>query len=179
MPGELRVVVGVQDGRSTSCSSLSDQVGSPSGRRFPFAFGMYVRWTGVQRYRSKRTASMMASIFARLVPSAVSVVAPGVIAPRLRAILPYASRYRSRWKSKIDALQRQSSPAAVADDPQERLGVPHPAYLLPGARRHLPCRPVPESALALFRGLPLRPVDGFPSAEANVTPATTMGAPSP
>jgi hypothetical protein len=42
---------------------------------------------------------MMASIFARVIPSAVSAVAPGVSAPWLRAILPYASRDRSRWYS--------------------------------------------------------------------------------
>jgi hypothetical protein len=34
----------------TSCSSLSDQVGSPSGRFFEeFFFSMYVRRTGVHR----------------------------------------------------------------------------------------------------------------------------------
>ena len=46
---ELGLVVGVQRERTTSCSSLSDHVGIPSGRNFPDFLGMYVRRTGVQR----------------------------------------------------------------------------------------------------------------------------------
>src|SRR5207253_2661397 len=38
--------------RITSCSSLSDQVGIPSGRSFPDLLGMYVRRTGVHRRRT-------------------------------------------------------------------------------------------------------------------------------
>jgi hypothetical protein len=42
---------------------------------------MYIRFTGENRYRSPRIASMMASIFPIDMPSAVSCVTPGVIAP--------------------------------------------------------------------------------------------------
>jgi hypothetical protein len=71
--------------RTTSCNSLSDHVGIPSGRFLvePF-FSMYVRRTGAHRYRSDRSSSMMARIFSRDIPSAVSAVTPRVMAPSLR-----------------------------------------------------------------------------------------------
>jgi hypothetical protein len=62
---------------------LSDQDGSPSGRSFPFFFGMYTRRAGLKRYRSCRIASMIWSIFSSDMPSAVSALAPGVMAPWL------------------------------------------------------------------------------------------------
>ena len=108
-------------------------------------------------------ASMMASIFARDIPSTVSAVDARRHRPALRAILPYASRYRSAVEQQsIDALQRQSSPAAVADDPQDRLGVPHLAYLPPSwADRQITCLPSPCGRLS------------------RAASATTTGAPSP
>jgi class 3 adenylate cyclase len=69
--------------RITSCSSLSVQEGNPSGRNFPFFFGICTRRTGVHRKRSWRSSSMRRSIFTRLMPSTVSRVAPGVSAPLL------------------------------------------------------------------------------------------------
>jgi hypothetical protein len=67
--------------RTTSANSLSDHVGNPSGRRFPFFFGMKTRRTGLHFHRSHRTMSMICPIFARDIPSTVSPVTPGVIAP--------------------------------------------------------------------------------------------------
>src|SRR5258708_579896 len=60
--------------RMTSCTSLSFQVGMPSGRVFPFFFGICTRLTGVHRNRSYLISSMMASIFCNDIPSAVSSV---------------------------------------------------------------------------------------------------------
>jgi hypothetical protein len=83
--------------RRTSCSSLSDQTGIPSGRFFVESFfSIQMRLAGVHRYRSKRSASMTESIFARDMPSAVSAVAPGVNAPLLAEIRANALRYSSR-----------------------------------------------------------------------------------
>jgi hypothetical protein len=62
---------------------LSDHDGKPSGRSFPFFFGMYTRRTGANRYRSPRIAAMISSILSSDMPSAVSSQAPGVIAPWL------------------------------------------------------------------------------------------------
>jgi hypothetical protein len=67
--------------RTTSASNLSDHVGSPNGRRFPFFFGMKMRRTGRHFHRSRRTVSMSYPIFIRDIPSTVSPVTPGVIAP--------------------------------------------------------------------------------------------------
>ena len=67
--------------RTTSATSLSDHGGIPSGRFFPFFFGMYTRLAGDHRYDSERNAPMIVSIFASDMPSAVSLVTPGVIAP--------------------------------------------------------------------------------------------------
>jgi hypothetical protein len=69
--------------RTTSATSLSDHDVIPSGRNFPFLFGMYTRLAGRHRYDSERSAPMIASILARDMPSAVSPETPGVIAPSL------------------------------------------------------------------------------------------------
>src|SRR5439155_20287285 len=46
---------------------------------------------------------------------------------------------RRRPEESIDALKRQSSPAAFTDDPQDSLGFTHLAYLpVLSDRRHLP-----------------------------------------
>lgn len=59
------------------------QGGRPRGRSFPFFFGIQTRRAGANRYRSDRISSMIASIFPSDMPSAVSPLAPGVIAPWL------------------------------------------------------------------------------------------------
>jgi hypothetical protein len=59
-------------------------IGMPSGRCFPFAFGIITLRTGVHAYRSCRSRPMMAWIFWRLILSTVSSVAPLVIAPAFR-----------------------------------------------------------------------------------------------
>jgi len=69
--------------RITSCTTLSDHVGMPSGRVPPLRFGIFLRRTGVHFHRSYRIASMMLAIFAVDMSSTVSSVIPGVIAPSL------------------------------------------------------------------------------------------------
>src|SRR5260221_13547790 len=54
----------------------------------PDFFGIWIRLTGVQTYASRRMRAIMRWIFSRLMPSAVSPVMPGVIAPLLVEIRP-------------------------------------------------------------------------------------------
>ncbi len=51
-------------------------IGMPSGRFFPFFFGIDTRRAGSHSYRSEWSASMMASIFSSDMPSGVSSVTP-------------------------------------------------------------------------------------------------------
>ena len=81
--------------RITSCTTLSDHVGMPSGRVPPLRFGIFLRRTGVHFHRSYRIASMILAIFSVDIPSTVSSVVPGVIAPSFLYNLAYARRYMS------------------------------------------------------------------------------------
>ena len=67
--------------RITSCTALADHVGMPSGRGPPLRFGMALRRTGFHGHRSSRMASMMLALFSLDIPSTVSAVIPGVLAP--------------------------------------------------------------------------------------------------
>jgi hypothetical protein len=77
-------------------SRVSDHVGRPSGRllreRF---FALEIRRPGVHRYRSYRSRAMMAWMFARHIPSTVSAVTPGGMAPRFFA--SFASAWRKSF----------------------------------------------------------------------------------
>lgn len=53
----------------------------PSGRIFPLLLGISTLRTGVHCHRSYRIASMILAIFSMDMPSTVSSVIPGVIAP--------------------------------------------------------------------------------------------------
>jgi hypothetical protein len=55
----------------------------PSGRSFPFFFGIQTRLAADHRYDSARRAPMILVILARDMPSTVSALTPGVIAPVL------------------------------------------------------------------------------------------------
>src|SRR6266540_3847340 len=81
--------------RTTSASSLSDQVGNPNARRFPFRFGIWTRLTGRHRHRSARTAAMMRPILAsgrprlprsRKTPSTVSALCNFAYLPGLGSL---------------------------------------------------------------------------------------------
>jgi hypothetical protein len=65
----------------------------PSGRVPPLRFGIAIRRTGFHGHRSYRIASMMLAIFSIDIPSTVSSVIPGVIAPLFLYNLVYARRY--------------------------------------------------------------------------------------
>ena len=91
----------------TSCSNLSDHVGMPSGRNLPFAFGISTRRTGVHRYRSFRSSSMMPWIFSADIPSTVSSVAPRVIAPAFLVEAPVGPEVQIRVEElSIDVFQK-------------------------------------------------------------------------
>jgi len=60
------------------------QIGIPSGLVPPFGLGISVLRTGVQRYRSCFSRSMIPWTFWTDMPSTVSLVDPIVIAPKLR-----------------------------------------------------------------------------------------------
>ncbi len=56
----------------------------PKGRFFPLRLAMYMRLVGCHRKRSSRMSAMSCSILASDIPSAVSFVTEGVIAPWFR-----------------------------------------------------------------------------------------------
>ena len=70
-------------GGETADGMSEDRIDEIIGRSFPFFFGIYTRRAGANRYRSKRISSMIWSILPSDMPSAVSLPAPGVIAPWL------------------------------------------------------------------------------------------------
>ena len=76
-----------------SCTTLGDQSGMPSGRLPPLGLSILTRRAGGHTHRSKRIASITRSIFSSDIPSTVSPVVPGVIAPSFLYNLAYERRY--------------------------------------------------------------------------------------
>ena len=86
--------------------------------------------------------SMSLSIFARDMPSTVSVVVPGVMAPCIAVQTAISAQVQIRVEQlPIDILQRQSSLASFSDDIQNGFGVSHLAYLSSLCR--VTCSPSP------------------------------------
>src|SRR5918998_2857954 len=91
--------------RITSCTSLSDQVGMPSGRCFPFALGMYVRRAGVHRYRSKLSSAKLKS--------------PHGATESPRAVTPYDEQHppaMGSWRCKPNQLGAEGCRVKCARD---------------------------------------------------------------
>ena len=100
--GVSRLMVGnLTDGqREQQLDALANCYAEQTDIRHPFAplgdtprrtradlrrhFAAAPRLAGVQRYRSKRSASMILPIFSMAMPSTVSSETPGVMAPLLR-----------------------------------------------------------------------------------------------
>ena len=78
-----------------SCTTLSDHMGMSSGRFPPVGLSLRTRLAGVQCHFSCRIAPMIVAILSRDMPSTVSSVIPGVMAPSFLYSLAYACRYMS------------------------------------------------------------------------------------
>ena len=101
---------------------------------------MYMRRTGVHRYRSVLSDSMIALDLLQGHPVhglRRDAVRHGTVVPVDPAVRPEVQRRVVQLS--IDVLQRQSPAATLSDDGQDRVGVPHLAYLTPlGPPSHLP-----------------------------------------
>lgn len=78
--------------RTTSCTLFSDHGGLPSGRILPLLLGISPRRTGVHCHRSSRMASIIVALCSCDIPSTVSSVMPGVMAPSCFSNVAYARR---------------------------------------------------------------------------------------
>src|SRR6266536_2151726 len=166
--GELRVVVGVQD----EPEHLLQQFVRPGGQseRTPFPVRLRdvrppdrrpaipLEAHGVDDGIDLRQAGPVRRLRRRARRHRPTVA--GDLAVRKQVQVP-------NEEQSIDALQRQSSLAAVADDPQERLGVPHHAYLLAwgSSAPALPTR-ARSRLWPPFEGCPFALWTAFPPAEA-------------
>src|SRR5215468_1530432 len=117
--------------RTTSPTSLSRHDGMPSGRSLPFFFGIYTLRAGANRYRSNRIRSMISSICASDMPSAVPPAGPRRHRPLVGVDVAVGSKVQVLVEHlPVKLREWQALPAALAENSKYHCGVLHYASLM-------------------------------------------------